>query len=103
MPSPAPAFGSAFGHTEASSSSNLAGGGAISDDFLYCITRWDGRQYQGMLDKVDKVTQRKVKQQVKVLIKNLAIFSLSQQAVSADIIPNSAVEIFSPETEGTKT
>jgi hypothetical protein len=25
------------------------------------------------------------------------------QAVSADIIPNSAAEIFSPETEGTKT
>jgi hypothetical protein len=26
-----------------------------------------------------------------------------QQAVSADIIPNSAVGIFSPKTEGTKT
>jgi hypothetical protein len=29
--------------------------------------------------------------------------SMSQQAVSADIIPNSAVDIFSPETEETKT
>jgi hypothetical protein len=29
--------------------------------------------------------------------------SMSQQAVSADIIPNSAVGIFSPKTEGTKT
>jgi hypothetical protein len=28
---------------------------------------------------------------------------MSQQAVSADIIPNSDVGIFSPETEGTKT
>jgi hypothetical protein len=28
---------------------------------------------------------------------------MSQQAVSADIILNSAAEIFSPETEGTKT
>jgi hypothetical protein len=28
---------------------------------------------------------------------------MSQQAVSADIIPNSAVGIFSPKTEGTKT
>jgi hypothetical protein len=28
---------------------------------------------------------------------------MSQQVVSADIIPNSAVEIFSPKTEGTKT
>jgi hypothetical protein len=28
---------------------------------------------------------------------------MSQQAVSAEIIPNSAVEIFSPKTEGTKT
>jgi hypothetical protein len=43
--------------------------------------------------------------QVKVLIKNLALFFLcmSQQAVSADIIPNSAVGIFFPKTEGTKT
>jgi hypothetical protein len=41
----------------------------------------------------------------KVLIKNLAIFFLcpSQQVVSADIIPNSAVGIFSRKTEGTKT
>jgi hypothetical protein len=30
-------------------------------------------------------------------------FLMSQQAVSADIIPNSAVGIFSPKTEGTKT
>jgi hypothetical protein len=29
--------------------------------------------------------------------------SMSQQAVSADIIPNSAVGIFFPKTEGTKT
>ncbi len=29
--------------------------------------------------------------------------SMSQQAVSADIIPNSAVGIFSPKTVGTKT
>jgi hypothetical protein len=29
--------------------------------------------------------------------------SMSQQAVSADIIPNSDFGIFSPETEGTKT
>jgi hypothetical protein len=29
--------------------------------------------------------------------------SMSQQAVSADIIPNSAVGKFSPKTEGTKT
>jgi hypothetical protein len=29
--------------------------------------------------------------------------SISQQTVSADIIPNSAVGIFSPKTEGTKT
>jgi hypothetical protein len=28
---------------------------------------------------------------------------MSQQAVSADSIPNSAVGIFSPKTEGTKT
>jgi hypothetical protein len=28
---------------------------------------------------------------------------MSQQAVSADIIPNPAVEIFSPKTEETKT
>jgi hypothetical protein len=28
---------------------------------------------------------------------------MSQQAVSADIIPNSAIGIFSPKTEGTKT
>jgi hypothetical protein len=28
---------------------------------------------------------------------------MSQQVVSADIIPNSAVGIFSPKTEGTKT
>ncbi len=28
---------------------------------------------------------------------------MSQQAVSADIIPNSAVGIFSPKTEGTNT
>jgi hypothetical protein len=45
-----------------------------------------------------------VERQVKILIKNLAIFfSMSQQAVSADVIPNSAVGIFSPKTEGTKT
>jgi hypothetical protein len=29
--------------------------------------------------------------------------SMSQQAVSADFIPNSAVEIFTPKKEGTKT
>jgi len=28
---------------------------------------------------------------------------MSQQAVSSDIIPNSAAGIFSPKTEGTKT
>jgi hypothetical protein len=28
---------------------------------------------------------------------------MSQQAVSADIIPNSAVGIYSPKTKGTKT
>jgi hypothetical protein len=28
---------------------------------------------------------------------------MSQQAVSADIIPNSSVKIFSPKIEGTKT
>jgi hypothetical protein len=28
---------------------------------------------------------------------------MAQQAVSADIIPNSAVGIFPPKTEGTKT
>jgi hypothetical protein len=44
---------------------------------------------------------RKVEQQVKVLIKNLAIFSMSQQAVSANIIPNSAVGIFFLKPEGT--
>jgi hypothetical protein len=32
----------------------------------------------------------------------LAIFATSQQEVSADIIPNSAVENFSPKTEETK-
>jgi hypothetical protein len=41
-----------------------------------------------------------VERQEKVLIINLA---MSQQAVSADIIPNSSVGIFSPKTEGTKT
>jgi hypothetical protein len=42
--------------------------------------------------------------QVKVLIKKFGYFlSMSQQAVSADIIPNSAVGIFSPKTDGTKT
>jgi hypothetical protein len=30
------------------------------------------------------------------------LLSMSQQAVSADTIPNSAVGIFSPKTEGTK-
>jgi hypothetical protein len=36
--------------------------------------------------------------------KNFGYFlSTSQQEVSADIIPNSAVGIFSPKTEGTKT
>jgi len=39
---------------------------------------------------------------VKVLVKNLAIFC-KQQTVSANIIPNSDVGIFSPKTEGTKT
>jgi hypothetical protein len=47
---------------------------------------------------------KKVERQVKVLIKNLAILFLCPwQAVSADIIPNSAVKISSPKTEGTKT
>jgi hypothetical protein len=47
---------------------------------------------------------RKVELQGKVLIKKFGYFlSMSQQAVSADIIPNSAVGIFSPKTEGTKT
>jgi hypothetical protein len=41
---------------------------------------------------------RKIEQQVKVLVKNLA-----QQAVSADIIPNSDVGTYSPITEGIKT
>jgi hypothetical protein len=42
------------------------------------------------------MTYRKVERQVKVLIKNLAIFFLyiSQQAVSADITKISAVAIF---------
>jgi hypothetical protein len=31
------------------------------------------------------------------------VLKKSQQAVSADIIPNSAVGIFSPKTEGTNT
>ncbi len=45
----------------------------------------------------------KEERQVKVLIKIFGYFiSMSQQAVSADIIPNSAVGIFSPITEGTK-
>jgi hypothetical protein len=45
-----------------------------------------------------------VERQVKVLIKNLAIFpSLSQQGVSTDMVPNSTVGIFSPKIEGTKT
>jgi hypothetical protein len=43
---------------------------------------------------------RNVERQVKVLIKNLAIFF---QAFSANIIPNSAVGIFSLKTEGTQT
>jgi hypothetical protein len=47
---------------------------------------------------------RKVERQLKILIKNLAIFlSMSQQAVSAYIIPNSAAGIFSQKTEGTNT
>jgi hypothetical protein len=42
-------------------------------------------------------------QQVKVLIENLAIFfPCPSKQFSADIIPNSAVGIFSPKTEGTK-
>jgi hypothetical protein len=42
-------------------------------------------------------------QQVKVLIENLAIFFLCpSKQFSADIIPNSAVGIFSPKTKGTK-
>ncbi len=41
---------------------------------------------------------------VQVLIKNFGYFlSMSQQAVSANIIHNSAVGIFSPKTEGIKT
>jgi hypothetical protein len=42
-----------------------------------------------------------VERQVKVLVKNLANFFLcpNQQAASADIIPNSAVGLFSPKTE----
>ncbi len=40
---------------------------------------------------------------VKVLIKKFGYFlSMSQKAVSADIIPNSADGIFPPKTEGTK-
>jgi hypothetical protein len=47
---------------------------------------------------------RKVERQLKILIKNLAIFlSMSQQAVSAYIIPNSGVGIFSQKTESTNT
>jgi hypothetical protein len=33
----------------------------------------------------------------------LEFLSMSQQSISVDIIPNSAVGIFSPKTEGTKT
>jgi hypothetical protein len=46
-----------------------------------------------------------IDRQVKVFIKNLAIFFLcpSKQYIFVDIIPNSAVGIFSPKTEGTKT
>jgi hypothetical protein len=39
---------------------------------------------------------------VNVLIKKYAIFSISQQGVSADIIQNSAAVNFSPKTVGTK-
>ncbi len=47
--------------------------------------------------------KRKVERQVKVLIQNLAIFfPMSQQAVSAHIIPNSAVGIFSPKNRRNK-
>jgi hypothetical protein len=46
----------------------------------------------------------KVERQVKVFVKNLALFYLCpQQTVSADIIPHSVVGLFSPKTEGTKT
>jgi hypothetical protein len=45
-----------------------------------------------------------VEQQVKVLIKHLAILlSISQQEVSADISQNLAVGNCSPKTKGTKT
>jgi hypothetical protein len=49
-------------------------------------------------------SHREVERQVKVLIKKFGYFlSMSQQAVSAHIIPNSAVGIFSSKTEGKKT
>jgi hypothetical protein len=46
-----------------------------------------------------------IDRQVKVLIKNLAIFFLcpSKQYISVDIISNSAVGIFPQKTEGSKT
>jgi hypothetical protein len=51
------------------------------------------------------VAIEEIDRQIKVLIKNLAIFFLcpSKQYISVDIIPNSAVGIFSPKTEGTRT
>ncbi len=48
--------------------------------------------------------KRKVERQVNVLIKNLAIFFPSKTVFrSYSIIPNSAIGIFSPKTEGAKT
>jgi hypothetical protein len=44
--------------------------------------------------------ERKVERQVNVLIKVGSFLSMSPEAVSADTIPNSAVGIFSPKTEG---
>ena len=47
--------------------------------------------------------ERKVERQVNVLIKVGSFLSMSPEAVSADTIPNSAVGIYFPKAEGTKT
>jgi hypothetical protein len=65
-----------------------------------CNTRREGRQYQGMLDKVTEEGRAASKSPHE---KFGCFLSMSQQAVFAEIIPNSAVRIFSPKTEGTNT
>jgi hypothetical protein len=53
---------------------------------------------------VDALAHRGGRAASKSAHKNFCYFlTMAQQAVSADIIPNSAVEIFSPKTEGTQT